>query len=76
MSDDLDTKASIRHDSIEDMAIKALKAGCNYLLMADVDDHIMRVADEIQNLMKTDNHFFKHVSNSANKIRKLADKYS
>ena len=37
---------------------------------------IISEADEIQNLMKTDNHFFKHVSNSANKIRKLAEKYS
>ena len=76
LSDDIDAKATLRNNSIEEVAIKALKAGCNYLLMADINDHIIRVAEEIQKLMKENDHFYKHVSNSANSIRKLAKKYS
>lgn len=76
ISDDLDAKATIQNNSIEDVAIKALKAGCNYLLMADINDHIVRVAEKIQQIMKEDDHFYKHVHKSANNIRILAKKYS
>jgi beta-N-acetylhexosaminidase len=76
LSDDLDAKATLQNDSIEEVAIKALKAGCNYLLLSDSEDHIARVAKEIQKLMKEDDHFYKHVSNSAKNIRILANKYS
>ncbi len=38
MSDDLDAQATLRGRSIEEIAVKALNAGLDFLLLADTDD--------------------------------------
>jgi len=76
LSDDLDAKATLQNYSIEEVAVKALQAGCNYLLLADIDNQIIRVATEIQTAVRNNEIGYNHLRESAKKIRNLALKYS
>ncbi|WP_163338174.1 glycoside hydrolase family 3 N-terminal domain-containing protein [Desulfopila sp. IMCC35008] len=44
MSDDLDAKGILRGRPITEIAVDALQAGCDLLLIADIDDQIDRLA--------------------------------
>ena len=76
MSDDLDAKAILRGQPITQIAVEALKAGSDYLLLADVDDHINQIACAIVTAVESGDLPEKRLYDSATKIRSLASKYS
>jgi beta-N-acetylhexosaminidase len=47
LADELDSKATMRGDSVAAVALDALKAGCDYLLLADVEDQLDTIAGHI-----------------------------
>ena len=47
MADDLDSRATMRDDSLVDVAIDALNAGCHFLLLADIGNQLDEVAEGI-----------------------------
>ncbi|MCD4720373.1 MAG: hypothetical protein K8S13_11030 [Desulfobacula sp.] len=76
MSDDLDAQATLRGRSIEEIAVKALNAGSDFLLLADADDHIERVVEAICNAVEKKILPEKRLYEAGTKVRKLAQKYS
>ena len=75
MADDLDGQATLRGDSVEQTAIDALKAGCDFLLLAD-GDQLDRVAQAIVQATDTGLISRKTLEASAEKVRRLAEHYS
>ena len=75
LSDDLDAKATLQNFQIEEIAIKALQAGCDYLLLADINDQIIRVAEAIQYAVINKKIKYSQLKSSADKVRNLAIKY-
>jgi len=76
MSDDLDAKATMKECQIEEVAIKAIQAGCDFLLLADDGDQIIRVAKAIKDAVMNGEIPYEQLKNSADKIRNLAAKYN
>lgn len=76
LSDDLDAKATMQNSTIEQIAVRALKAGCDFLLLADIDDQISRVSNAIKEAVKNGNLNQDKLILSAEKVRSLAEKYS
>ena len=76
MSDDLDTKAISRGQPVSKAAVEALKAGSDYLLLADIDDHINQVVSAIVAAVESGDLAEDRLENAATKIRYLAAKYS
>jgi beta-N-acetylhexosaminidase len=76
MSDDLDSRATMRGCSVEKVAIDALNAGSDYLLLAAIDGQLERVVDAICNAVETGDLAEKRLDEAGAKVRALAKKYS
>lgn len=75
MSDDLDAKAILREQSIHQAAVEALKAGSDYLLVADIDDHIDLIVSAIVRAVQSGDLDEERLGNAAEKVRSLAAAY-
>jgi beta-N-acetylhexosaminidase len=76
MSDDLDSRATMRDRTIEQVAIDALKAGSDFLLLAAIDRQLERVPDAICRAVEEGDLAENRLHESATKVRALAKKYS
>lgn len=76
MADDLDSRATMRGDPIDTVAIDALKAGCDYLLLADVDDQIAEVASAVATAAQEGVISAEALAKSAERLRSLASRYN
>ncbi len=76
LSDGLDAKATMQNSTIEQIAVRSLKAGCDFLLIADIDDQIYRVSNAIKEAVKNGNLNQNKLILSAEKVRLLAEKYN
>ncbi len=76
MSDDLDAKAILRGQPITQVAINALKAGSDYLLVADIDDHVNQIISAIVDAAESGALAENRLNDAAAKVRSLAAKYS
>lgn len=75
MSDGLDAKATMLDYTIEEVAVKAIQAGCDFLLLGDIGDQIIRVANAIETAVMDGVIPYEQLRNSADKVRDLANKY-
>jgi beta-N-acetylhexosaminidase len=76
MSDDLDSRATLRNRSIEDVAIDALNAGSDFLLLAAIDDQLERVVAAICKAVEKGELAEERLGEAGAKVRALAQKYS
>ena len=76
MSDDLDSRATMRNRSVEEVAIDALNAGADYLLLAALDDQLERVVDAVCEAVEKGELAEERLSEAGAKVRALATKYS
>ena len=76
MSDDLDAKATLRGSTVEEVAVKALQAGSDFLLLADIEDQVGRVASALSEAVKDGRLAEERLAEAAAKVRTLAAKYS
>lgn len=76
MSDDLDAKAILRSQPITHVAIEALNAGSDFLLIADMDDHVNQIISAIVNAVESGDLAEIRLNDAATKVRSLAVKYS
>lgn len=76
MSDDLDAKAMLRGQPITQIAIDALNAGSDYLLIADIDDHVNQIISAIVDAVESGLLAENRLDAAAVKVRSLAAKYS
>jgi len=76
LSDDLDAKATMKNLDIEQVAIRALQAGCDFLLLADIEDQISRVANTIKEAAINGKIDENKLAFSAKKVNLLAKKYT
>jgi beta-N-acetylhexosaminidase len=75
LSDDLDSQATLRGRPITQVAIDALNAGSDFLLIADIDDHIDQIVSGILNAVQTGRLAETRLVEAAAKVRALAEKY-
>jgi beta-N-acetylhexosaminidase len=76
MADDLDSQATMRGDNVSDVAIDALNAGCDFLLVADLGTQVGDVAVAIAAAADSGRISREALANSAAKVRALAKKYA
>ena len=76
MADDLDSKATMRGDSIEEVAIDAVNAGCDFLLLADIGTQLADVATALEKSAETGVISREGLAVSASRMRALAKKYA
>jgi beta-N-acetylhexosaminidase len=76
MSDDLDSKATMRGRSIEEVAVDALNAGSDFLLLAAIDNQLERVTDAICKAVERGELDEERLHNAAARVRALVEKYS
>ncbi|MBD0864132.1 MAG: glycoside hydrolase family 3 protein [Rhodobacteraceae bacterium] len=76
MADDLDSKATMRGDAIEQVALDAITAGCDFLLLADVDTQLADVAKAITEAAEVGTTSRDGLAASANKMRDLTRRYA
>ncbi len=76
MSDDLDSKATMRGRSIEEVAVDALNAGSDFLLLAAIDDQLERVTDAICKAVERGELDEERLHDAATGVRALAEKYT
>ena len=76
MSDDLDSRAIMKDCPVEKVAIDALNAGSDYLLLAAIDNQLERVVDSICNAVEKGDLAEKRLFEAGAKVRALAKKYS
>lgn len=75
MADDLDSQATMRGDSVAQVALEALNAGCDFLLLADQGSQIDGVARAIEAAAASGRISAEGLARSAAKVRSLADRY-
>jgi beta-N-acetylhexosaminidase len=75
MADDLDGKATMLGDSVPAVAIDALNAGCDFLLLADIDDQLDVVAGAIEDAARSGAISETALAASADRVRRIAAKY-
>tara|TARA_Y100000758_G_scaffold250366_1_gene186626 strand:+ start:489 stop:1529 length:1041 start_codon:yes stop_codon:yes gene_type:complete len=75
MADDLDSKATMRGDSVEQVAIDAINAGCDFLLLADIGNQLDNVSNALAKAADSSQISRATLSASARKVRALAQKY-
>jgi len=75
LSDDLDAKATMRGDPIEQVAIDAINAGCDLLLLADVKSQLSDVTTALVDAANDGILQASGLAHSAAKVRALARKY-
>lgn len=76
MADDLDSKATLLGASVAQVAVEALAAGCDLLLLADICDQLDLVASAIVAAAKGGILSPEALAASARKVRSLADRYA
>jgi beta-N-acetylhexosaminidase len=72
MADDLDAKATMRGDSVTRVAVDALNAGCDFLLLADIGTQLDDVAEAICTAVDRGEVSPQALATSADKLRALA----
>lgn len=72
MADDLDGKATMRGDSVAQVALDALNAGCDFLLLADIGNQLDVVAQAIETAAGKGAISAEALALSANKLRLAA----
>lgn len=75
MSDDLDAKTTLRGNPLPQVAVEALKAGSDLLLIGDIDDQIFQVAQAIIDAVDSCNLPESRLNDAATKVRSVAVKY-
>ena len=75
MSDDLDSRATMRNRSVEEVAIDALNAASDFLLLAAIDDQLERVVGAICEAVEKGEVAEERLGEAAARIRTLAEKY-
>ena len=75
MADDLDSKATMRGDTIERVALDAVNAGCDFLLLADIGTQLADVADALIQAAKDARISREALTTSAARMRELAGRY-
>ncbi|MBT8354480.1 MAG: hypothetical protein KJO60_08155 [Desulfofustis sp.] len=76
MSDGLDAKATLRGQPITQVAVEALKAGSDLLLIADIDDQIDLIVSAIVAAVESGDLTENRLHDAATKVRSLAAQYS
>ncbi|MEO5615272.1 MAG: glycoside hydrolase family 3 N-terminal domain-containing protein [Cypionkella sp.] len=76
MADDLDSQATMRGDSVAQVAIDALNAGCDFLLLADIGSQLEDISNAIIVAANAGHISAEALSISADKVRALAEKYA
>lgn len=76
MADDLDSQATMRGDSVAEVAIDALNAGCDFLLLADVGTQLEDITQAIIAAANAGDISAEALNTSADKVRALAAKYA
>jgi beta-N-acetylhexosaminidase len=76
MSDDLDGQATLRGRPITQVAVDALNAGSDHLLIADFDDQVDQIVLAITNAVSSGELPEIRLTEAATKVRALAAKYS
>lgn len=76
MADDLDSQATMRGDSVAEVALDALTAGCDFLLLADVGTQVEDIAQAIIAAANTGRISAEALAASADKVRALATRYA
>ncbi len=76
MADDLDSQATMRGDSVEQVAIDAVNAGCDFLLLADMNNQLKTVSEALLKAVELGNVSGDGIAQSAQKMRNLAQKYA
>jgi beta-N-acetylhexosaminidase len=74
MADDLDSQATMRGDSVAEVAIDALNAGCDFLLLADTGSQVADIAAIIEAAARSGRISAEALARSAAKVRALAAK--
>ena len=72
MADDLDSQATMRGDSVAEVAIDALNAGCDFLLLADIGTQVTEIAGVIEAAARSGQISAEALARSAAKVRALA----
>lgn len=72
MADDLDGKATMRGDPVTQVALDALNAGCDFLLLADIGNQLDEVAEAICIAVETGKVSAEALALSADRLRALA----
>jgi beta-N-acetylhexosaminidase len=75
LSDDLDSQATLRGRPITQVAVDALNAGSDLLLIADIDDHTDQIVSGILNAVQRGSLAENRLAEAAAKVRALAAKY-
>lgn len=76
LSDDLDSRATLKSRTIEAVAVAGLQAGADLLLLADVDEQVDRVAEAIVRAVFAGELRADRLAEAANKIRALVKRYT
>lgn len=72
MADDLDSKATLLGSSVPQVALDALNAGCDLLLLADMDNQLDEVSEAIVAAVKNGGISRQSLAASARRVRDLA----
>ena len=75
LSDDLDAKAILRGKPITQVAVEALNAGVDHLLIGDINDQVDQIVSAIINAVESGRLADNRLKEAATKIRSLATKY-
>lgn len=75
MSDDLDSQATLRGRSITQVAVDALSAGSDHLLIADIDNQVDQIVLAIINAVNSGELAEIRLTEAATKVRALVTKY-
>ena len=76
MSDDLDSAATLRSNSITETAVQALQAGADLLLIADTGDQVAQVADAVTAAVENGILEEQRLAEAAATVRRLVRRYS
>jgi beta-N-acetylhexosaminidase len=76
LADDLDSQATLRGDTVAEVAIDALNAGCDFLLLADAANQLEEISNAIIAAANDGRISAEALSVSADKVRALAAKYA
>ncbi|MDJ0782231.1 MAG: glycoside hydrolase family 3 N-terminal domain-containing protein [Desulfosarcinaceae bacterium] len=76
LSDDLDSQATLRGRSVAQVAIDALAAGSDLLLMADLDHQLDIVVNAIQNAVNAGHLSRERLDAAADTVRRVARRYA
>ena len=75
MADDLEAAATLRDDGVPDVAVAALAAGCDYLLLADTGSQLSDVVSSIVAAVDSGVLSEERLGESARKIRSAAQRF-